>query len=426
MLLEKYLRILITINVFSDIIFVGAVVLAFALFKQKENDSLKGIRKILNSQNTRFYTGVFIVAVVVVFLNAPIMLDTFFTKEPRDITGTVEIISYSFTGQNVELKTPAGPKKFHFIGGGPVLWKDDEVKFIYLPHTKVVVKMNMLKYAPVDTEFVKYISQFFPNELKSKYFVFHSVKGLKPVDHIARFMDAYVDIINKEFFETGFERPLDIYVLPDRKALMRFLFTEVSIPNPPYWGIYIPQINGLVTYRDSGFGTYAHIVMYPLIEKSLPNLPDWAFNGLPSFFEKSYGYWDGDKLVLQFGFQNPWRISALGRRLLYLNLEKIINSPEEYGTSEKRMASVFLYQNGKMRRFIELVKANDKKGFNTFFEAAFEKNLEEIKPMWEEYLKKVYAERENILKLPPSGVFETKGQFDKFMKSFSLEVGSAN
>jgi hypothetical protein len=34
--------------------------------------------------------------------------------------------------------------------------------------------------------------------------------------------------------------------------------------------------------------------------------------GIPTFFEKFYGYWKDDEPVVYWGFQNPWRIDQLG------------------------------------------------------------------------------------------------------------------
>src|SRR5262249_4571125 len=77
-------------------------------------------------------------------------------------------------------------------------------------------------------------------------------------------------------------------------------------------------------YEDSGLGTFAHEIMHPLVERNLRDRPPWAIEGIPSFFEKFYGYWRDGELVVNWGFQNPWRIKELGANLARLDLPTIL------------------------------------------------------------------------------------------------------
>lgn len=83
----------------------------------------------------------------------------------------------------------------------------------------------------------------------------------------------------------------------------------------PGWGIYLPKIKSFVTYEGSGYGTFAHEIMHPLLRANLSATSYWADEGAPSFFEKSFGYWEENNLILQFGFQNPWRVRGMGKGL---------------------------------------------------------------------------------------------------------------
>jgi hypothetical protein len=54
--------------------------------------------------------------------------------------------------------------------------------------------------------------------------------------------------------------------------------------------------------------------MHPVVASELPETPSWGWEGIPAFFEKFYGYKEGDRLYLKWRYQNPWRIRSLGRR----------------------------------------------------------------------------------------------------------------
>ena len=75
--------------------------------------------------------------------------------------------------------------------------------------------------------------------------------------------------------------------------------------------------------------------MHPLVERNLRDRPAWAIEGIPTFFEKFYGYWRDDELVVNWGFQNPWRIKKLGANLAQLDLQGILATTAGAGERER-------------------------------------------------------------------------------------------
>jgi hypothetical protein len=65
-------------------------------------------------------------------------------------------------------------------------------------------------------------------------------------------------------------------------------------------GVFLYKYNLFATYEDSGLGTFAHEIMHPLVERNLKDRPEWAIEGIPTFFEKFYGYWRGDELIVNW------------------------------------------------------------------------------------------------------------------------------
>lgn len=256
----------------------------------------------------------------------------------------------------------------------------------------------------------------FKNVHTSKYFVFHYNDDVTETDSFAVFSDGFIDVINRKFFRTDFPYPIHVYVLNDRPSFQRFLVEKAGVSDPPGWGIYFPEIKSFVTYQGSGYGTFAHEIMHPLVRYNLRAAPVWADEGIPSFFEKSFGYWDEGQLTLSFGVQNPWRIKEMGNKILLLDLADIVRNGEKYGTSEKRMVAVFLYENGRLERYLKQVKLNQKDGYGTFLEAAFQRSMMDITPLWKKYLQDVYNRRDEFSLVPASEIFNSKAQYETFMK----------
>ena len=264
------------------------------------------------------------------------------------------------------------------------------------------------------------LAKHFRHEYKSKYFVFHYNDEITRAKPLTKFSDSFVDVVNRDFFKARFNYPIHVYVLKDRTAFKDFLVRKAGVSAPPGWGIYFPRKRAFVTHESSGYGTFAHEIMHALVGANLRNTPLWADEGIPSFFEKSFGYWSKDELILRFGFQNPWRIQQMGGTLPSLDLESIVKNKHPYGTSEKRMVSVFLYQHGKLREYLRLVSTNRKYGYSTFLEAAFSKHMSLLVPEWKKYLQEVHRNRNQILRIPGSMIFDSKEQYEAFMKAYGL------
>jgi len=212
-------------------------------------------------------------------------------------------------------------------------------------------------------------------------------------------------------------------VLEEQSRFEEFVHRELHVPGPAGFGIYLYSNKLLATYEDSGLGTFTHETLHAFVEKDLTHRPAWADEGIPTFFEKFYGYWKDDELVLFWGFQNPWRIEELESNLTQLNLRDIISDQNpERDESKVRMVSLFLWQQGKFRRFLKLIAANDNRGYTSFFEAAMELPLARIIPLWQNFLVDVERRRAATLSLPVSTVFDSEGAFQSFAKLHSIST----
>ncbi len=270
----------------------------------------------------------------------------------------------------------------------------------------------------------------FPGRQRTEYFDFRYKTNSAHVAEIARFADGLIKLVNRDFFKADFDYPIRVLVLEDRPRFKEFLARELRMADQPNFGIYLPEYKLFATYEGSGFGTFAHEILHPLVERNLKNRPLWAMEGIPTFFEKFYGYWKNDELVVYWGFQNPWRIEQLGADLTRLDLRKIIADPERnvplsrvsVEESNWRMAAMFLWEQGRFKRFLNLIAAHDHAGYPTYFEAALQMPIEKILPLWQDYLNAVAARRTKIMLLPVSQIFENEAAFQNFATTNGLPL----
>jgi hypothetical protein len=287
--------------------------------------------------------------------------------------------------------------------------------------------MKMILYfwlllSPVIAVAQDYLEQF-PLQQQTKYFDFRFKRNPEQIKAIAHFADGFINVVNRDFFKADFDYPIRVLVLEDRASFQKFLRQQFGVIDPPNFGIFLYRYNLFATYEDSGLGTFAHEIMHPLVERNLKDRPIWAIEGIPTFFEKFYGYWTNDELVVNWGYQNPWRIEMLGTNLVQLDLKEIVSTmetPGKYRESDRRLVSVFLWEQGKFKQFLQLIKNREKNGYGSYFEAAMEMPIDRIVPLWQGYLNKIAVQRGEIMRLPPSIIQPDEPAFQKFAELYEI------
>lgn len=288
----------------------------------------------------------------------------------------------------------------------------------------VKVTLCMLLLVPIAAFGQSYLDQF-PFQQQSTYFDFRFKRNPEHIKAIAHFADAFIGTVNRDFFKADFDYPIRVLVVEDSAALQKILRDRFDINVAPHFGIFLYRYNLFITYEDSGLGTFAHEIMHPLVERNLKDRPIWAIEGIPTFFEKFYGYWQDDKLVINWGYQNPWRIEMLGTNLTLLDLKAIVTTaqtPGDYRESDRRLVAMFLWEQGKFKRFLDLIKSGERNGYKSYFEAAMDLPLDKIIPLWAEYINTISKKRDEIMRLPPSTILDDKTSFEKFSTKYRIPL----
>lgn len=269
--------------------------------------------------------------------------------------------------------------------------------------------------------------QDFPKKISTEHFVFYCQgPGTENVEQIAAFSEGFLAVIKSRFFEPAYDYPIHVLALPTPEAFGRYLHERHGITQPPRFGIFFSELRTFITFESSGLGTFAHEILHPLVERNLPHCPAWATEGIPAFFEKFFGYWENGRLVLNFGYQNPWRIHQLGDGIDRIDLGEILHRRENnYAltqNSDCRLVSLFLWRQGKLKDYLDLVRLGDRRGRDTYLEATLGVSLKEIEPAWRKYLQDTRHIRPFIYTIPPSAVFPNRADFDSFVRQNLLNL----
>lgn len=259
-------------------------------------------------------------------------------------------------------------------------------------------------------------SLIFPNKLVTKHFVFISALPKEHLLSYGQFCEAYWTLINREFFTLKETQPTLVCILPSRKKLKDFIRTQISPKVANALGLYTQGLNFIVLCAGTGIGITSHEIMHKALTENQFSLEPWAVEAIPTFFEKFYAYFEGDVLNAKFGYQHSERVRWIGPKLTKLKLSEIISnqSPADF-ENEERLVSMFLFDSGKLKDFIESTRTNKPLKYKTRIESVFDMPMEQLEKLWSAYLQKVERAKPNFSRLPPTKYFADKTTYEKFM-----------
>ncbi len=210
--------------------------------------------------------------------------------------------------------------------------------------------------------------------------------------------------------------PVSIFILHDKMAERAFLKERLNFPYHVH-GVFISSRNLLVTYDGAGPGTYLHELMHTVLSRQ-KNLEYWAEEGIPSYFEKVYGA-ISPQFELRHGYGENWFPQALSAKVIKkvsLNLADIVGKAKHADAGQEvqqRLVALFLQKYGHLDEYLTLTMANQHKGYKTFVEAAFNKPMAKLVPMFNDFIHEI-RHPATALDLPPSQIFDTKLELDRF------------
>lgn len=221
--------------------------------------------------------------------------------------------------------------------------------------------------------------------------------------------------------------PVSIFILHDKMAERAFLKERLNFPYHVH-GVFISSRNLLVTYDGAGPGTYLHELMHTVLSRQ-KNLEYWAEEGIPSYFEKVYGA-ISPQFELRHGYGENWFPQALSAKVIKkgsLNLADIVGKSKHADAGQEvqqRLVALFLQKYGHLDEYLTLTMTNQLKGYKTFVEAAFDKPMTKLVPLFNDFINDIRHPAAAI-DLPPSQIFDTKFELHIFEKQH-LDRSGAN
>jgi len=225
------------------------------------------------------------------------------------------------------------------------------------------------------------------------------------LERYATIAEGFINYVNDNLYTVEGNYPVSIFILHDKATEQAFLKNHMNF-NMHVQGVYISSRNVLVTFAGAGIGTFLHEIMHKVLEGE--QLEFWAEEGIPAYFEKVYGKLQ-PKFFIEHGYAENWYPRAIAGNVSNFNLADIVNKSKHADPNhedQQRLVALFLNRYGKLKLYLSLVKTRDKKGYKSFVEAAFEKPITELAPLFEKYLKELVRNREVIEKQQASVISE--------------------
>ncbi|MBU6454810.1 MAG: tetratricopeptide repeat protein [Cyanobacteria bacterium REEB67] len=265
------------------------------------------------------------------------------------------------------------------------------------------------------------IFNLFSSVLVGDHFLCYGTFEKSKLTEYSRLAEAFAGYANSEVCPIQGDYPAFLFMLQDKAATQSFLRERMDFHTRVH-GVFMTNRNAVITYNNVAVGTFLHELMHKFIYIEKPH-DFWADEGIPSFFEKAYGYLSEGKLHLQTGYAAPthevWgQISRKPYKLSEIVTQAKYADPEHEDT--QRLVALFLNEQAKLKAFLDLTLKGQRGKYEYFIEAVFDKPLNELDPLFDNFQRQLLKNRETTGKLPGSEIFASKDLLDKFLKKHNL------
>ena len=202
---------------------------------------------------------------------------------------------------------------------------------------------------------------------KSDHFVILSDFDSRYVKFLQINLEAFYDGMIGEFFQNGWDKPLDIYYSKSQADTQKLL-VGLGYKGAVNYAVYSDLIGAIFSHRNmtsgstSGLGTLYNQIIYRFIDMNYKNSPIWFNEGLAAFLGEEVRCVEG-KLTL--GCPNPWREQRLRlmieegfkievKRMIYFN-SWYFSYKEEY-RHPLRALFYWMYENDFLTEYMQIVK----------------------------------------------------------------------
>lgn len=277
------------------------------------------------------------------------------------------------------------------------------------------------------------LSKNFANRVLSKHFYFISNECATRLVYYATFSESFSNLLSEYFGEStpGASLRTQVLALPNRQILAEYakkfdIAKSNSLSTDELIGLFDKDKNVILVDCSKTYFPMAYCLAERSLLSTIKNPEPWATKGIPSLFSRTYAYYDDKepcRLRAHFGYQIYWQLRTLKHPFSKISLTEILDmKPESVNQAKAHLLAVFLYINKKLPAYLSLAKAEQKNGFTTYVEAAFQQKREDLEAKWIEYLKSVEASENEIKELPTVDVCDDSAEFASFKKTYKLPI----
>ena len=266
------------------------------------------------------------------------------------------------------------------------------------------------------------------------HFIFYADVPMERVRHYADIAEAHYDYVDRELLPVKGEFPTGVFLFKTKEASRKFLNDKFNF-HTNVLGVYISGRNAIVSFDGVGDGVFVHEITHKLLGH-LQHLEFWAEEGIPASFETFYAWLDrqptdrkgpvyGDKP--RYGFIDLPRKPIEFRVMTPHTLPKLStivarsSHAHAYYQKVQRLVGCYLMDKGVLQTYLRLTAANDLRGYESFVEAALDKNFNEIDNDFRAWIKRVLTPGsvayDAVKALPPSEIFEDRKDWQKFLET---------
>jgi hypothetical protein len=251
---------------------------------------------------------------------------------------------------------------------------------------------------------------------KYKYITVYTNQSESEAQNLIQFIIAFKNYFSKNYFSVP-DADLTVYLYNNPSEFDSNQQCESD------FGCYYYNQQLIITFTDSGTGTYAHELVHHFDHLVIKNSPDWFVEGLPTFFEKLFGYYDDNgEAKLLLGFSNPWREGELVNLLDDGNLQKPTLQQVAQHKSLKhieRLLSLYLYQRGWLQKYAQKVASSTTKDNDAkLIVEVSGKSLTQLEADWSNWYDQILANALNpdstLDLIPDSFVLPNKKAWDEW------------
>ena len=266
------------------------------------------------------------------------------------------------------------------------------------------------------------------------HFIFYTDVPPERIRHYADIAEAQYDYVDHELLPVKGEFPTGVFLFKTKEASRKFLNDKFNF-HTNVLGVYISGRNAIVTFDGVGDGVFVHEITHKLLGH-LQHLEFWAEEGIPASFETFYAWLDrypADRKGPVFGDKPKYGFIDLPRKPIEFRVMTPHTLPKlstivarsshahAYYQKVQRLVGCYLIDKGVLQTYLRLTAANDLRGYESFVEAALDKNFNEIDQDFRVWIKRVLTPGsvayDAIKALPASEIFEDQKDWQKFLET---------